>query len=145
MNMDYIPPNNRIDDSDVQSLFLKRKDSFKWFAFSMVGIIIIFVGSLWVTYAAWTPAPKASSYQNNQEYAKALNDWKNATETGNLYGRITIEVGAMIIITGSFLGYIDPAVDETDKRRLLIMIFLALIILIVVSVGLVEQSPYGPI
>ncbi len=144
IGMEYIPPDDRINGGKVPSVFLRRTEAFRWLVICFVGIIIVFIGCMWVTHAMWTPMPKANNYHNNQEYNKALNDWRNATEAGNLYGRMTIEVGAMVMIIGSFLGYVDPAVDETDKRRLLIIMLIAFIVLIIVSVGIVEQSPYIP-
>ena len=141
-NMDYLPPNSRINGGNIPPVFKKRSESFKWFIIGFAGIIIIFIGSIWVTYASWAPPPKYTDYPNNHEYTKALNDWKNATEYGNLYGRIIIDVGAFVMIIGGFLGYIDPAVDDPNKKILLGMLTVAMFILIIVSVGIVVQSPY---
>ncbi len=143
--MDYLPPDSRINGGDIPPVFKKRSEAFKWFLIGFTGIIIIFIGSIWVTYSSWTPPPKSIEYPNNHEYNKALNDWKNTTELGNLYGRIVIEVGAFVMIVGGFLGYMDPAVDEREKKILLIILLVAILILIVVSVGIIAQSPYGPV
>ena len=143
--MDYLPPDSRINGGSTPPLFKKRSEAFRWFLICFIGVIIIFMGSVWVTYASWTPPPKLAEYPNNYEYNKALNDWKNSTESGNLYGRIVIEIGAFVMAIGGFLGYIDPTVDDIEKKILLTVIFIAILILTVVSVGIVVQSPYGPI
>ncbi len=141
--MNYLPPDTRINGGNMPPVFKKRSEGFRWFLICFIGMIIIFAGSVWVTYSSWTPPPKSMEYPNNHEYNKALSDWKNNTEDGNLYGRIVMEVGAFIMVIGGFLGYIDPAVDDLEKKILLILLIVAIFILTIVSVGIVVQSPYG--
>ena len=139
--MEFLPPDDRMKN-DVPPVFKRRSSSFKWVVLSMIGAILIFFGSVWVTTASWTPPPSSKDFSNVQDYMKALNDWKNSTQSGNLYGRITIELGAFVMLIGGFLGYIDVESDSEEKRVFLIISLFAILILVVVSVGLFMQSPY---
>ncbi|NPA75588.1 MAG: hypothetical protein GXO25_05865 [Euryarchaeota archaeon] len=123
-------------------VFKKRSDSFKWFVVAVIGIVIIFVGSMWVTMAQWTPPPNANDYHSLEHYKRDKMAWENATQTGNLYGRILIEIGALGMVVGAMFGIQSAALDDTEKRIFTVLLVLGVLVLIVVSVGLFVSSPY---
>ncbi len=123
-------------------VFKRRSESFKWMVLAAVGIIILFLGALWVSLASWTPPPNSADYQNYQDYAKDLRAWNNFTKSGNLYGRIVMEVGTLTMIIAGIFGYLDPAVDTDEKKIFAAMLFLGTFLLVLLSVGLTEMSPY---
>ncbi len=123
-------------------VFKRRSESFKWMVMATVGIIIIFIGAVWVSMASWTPPPNSADYPNYQDYAKDLRAWNNFTKSGNLYGRIVMEIGTFTLSLAGVLGYLDPAVDTEEKRIFAIMGLLGATLLILLSVGLTEMSPY---
>jgi len=70
--MEFLPPDDRMKN-DVPPVFKRRSSSFKWVVLSMIGAILIFFGSVWVTTASWTPPPSSKDFSNVQDYMKALN------------------------------------------------------------------------
>ncbi|GEM_PF-4708000 len=123
-------------------VFKKRSESFRWMVVALIGIFVIFVGAIWVSMASWSPPPNSADYSSYQDYAKDLRAWKNFTKSGNLYGRIVMEIGAFALTMGGFLGYIDSTVDPEEKKYMIIIGIFGLIALILLSVGITEISPY---
>ena len=124
-------------------VFKRKSGIFKWMVIVIVGVILIFIGGIWVILANWTPPPSASSYQNYQDYQKDLNAWKNSTKTGNLYGRIIMGVGTFTLMLAGFLGAIDSLMDEREKIIMIVIGLIAMCLFIIISVGLFVMSPYS--
>ena len=123
-------------------IFKKNPNSLKWNIAIIIGVIIIFIGSIIVTTATWTPKPTYSG-QNSKEYKDTLQEWKNSTESGKLNGRIIIEVGALSMIIGGLGGFADPNIESTDKRVFVALAVVGIIILVAASVGIIQMSPYS--
>ncbi len=124
-------------------IFKKNHNSLKWSIAIIIGVIIIFIGSIVVTTATWTPKPTYSG-QNSKEYKDTLQEWKNSTESGKLSGRIIIEVGALSMIIGGLGGFADTSIESTDKRVFVALAVVGILILVVASVGIIQMSPYSP-
>ena len=124
-------------------VFKRKSGVFKWMTIAIVGVILIFMGGIWVTLANWTPPPTSSSYENYKDYQKDLNAWKNSTKTGNLYGRIIMEVGTFTLMLAGFLGTIDPLLDERERTLMIVIGLVAMFLFIIISVGLFMMSPYS--
>jgi len=123
-------------------IFKKRSGSFKWIALVVIGLLLMFIGSVWVSMSMWTPPPKPTEYPNHPDYVKAINNWANSTRTGNLYGRIVMESGAMIMIIAGVFGFADSSVDADERKIFFAMAMISLILLVIISVGLFVSSPY---
>jgi hypothetical protein len=124
-------------------VFKKRSENFKWMVIILVGIFIVFMGGIWVTMAQWSPPPNPQDYHSLSEYNKYKREWQNATEQGNFYGRILMEIGSLTMVLGGFIGYAATTIDELDKRAFMLAAAIGLIIMLVVSVGIVVASPYS--
>jgi len=124
-------------------IFKKNRNSLKWSIAIIIGVIIIFIGSIIVTTATWTPAPTYSGHTTTKEYKDTLQEWKNSTESGKLNGRIIIEVGALSMIIGGLGGFADTNIESTDKRVFVALAVVGILILVVASVGIIQMSPYS--
>ena len=124
-------------------VFKRKSESFKWMILSIIGVLLIFGGGIWVSLASWTPPPKASDFSNYHDYTKALQDWGNFTRSGNLYGRIVMELGSLIMSIVGFIAYVHPAIDPEEKRIFITMAIFGIIVLVLISVGIVVNSPYS--
>ncbi len=124
-------------------VFKRKSESFKWMILVVIGVLLIFAGGIWVSLASWTPPPKASDFSNYHDYTKALQDWGNFTRSGNLYGRIVMEFGSLIMSIVSFLAYVHPAIDPEEKRIFIIMAIIGILVLVLISVGIIVNSPYS--
>ncbi len=123
-------------------VFKKRTGVFRWAVVILIGLLILFAGSVWVIFATWNPPPSASDYSSYSEYQKALHGWKNASMEGNFYGRLVMDIGAFFMIIAGILGYVDPSVDIDERRFLVAMAIVGVFVFLVVSVGFFQNSPY---
>ena len=124
-------------------VFKSKSGFFKWMIIVIVGMIVMFVGGMWVIIANWTPPPISSNYDNYHDYQKDLSAWKNLTRTGNLYGRVIMGLGTSIITLSGFLGAIDTSMDDREKVIMIIIGIAAMSLFLLLSVGLVMVSPYS--
>ncbi len=134
--------NNGMGVRKPPPVFKKRNESFKWMVVILIGIFIIFMGGIWVTTAQWGPPPNPQDYHSLSEYNKDKRAWQNATEAGNLYGRIIMEIGSLTMVLGGFVGYVTVTIDESEKRTFIIAAVLGVIVMMIVSVGIMASSPY---
>ncbi len=123
-------------------VFKKHSEGFRWSIIVIIGIVIVFAGSFWVTLAQWTPPPNSQDYHSISDYTKAKREWQGFVEQGNLYGRIVLELGSLVMVLGGFLGYMMVSVDDVEKRAFLVITVVGLFIALVASVGLFVSSPY---
>ncbi len=124
-------------------VFKRKMGLGKWMVLGLAGMILLFIGGIWVTYVTWYPPPQMGDYEHYQDYTKDLNAWKNLTRTGNLYGRLVMDGGAFLLMLMGFIGLFDAELNDSERKIMLALGLFGTLILVIISVGIYVYSPYG--
>jgi hypothetical protein len=116
---------------------VKKKSNLTPFvAIGVVGVIVLFVGGLFVTIGHWTPAPHQWKYSNSDDYNAAYHGWKELTETESLIGYLLMDMGMLIIMLMGFLAPFSRNIVQEDKKFFLALGVASTFIFVVLTTGL---------